>query len=96
MYSNLCCLLLLSGVDFLLRDQEVSLTVIHALRGIHDVQNRDLLSLRYASVLLSKGFFVRPRDVGMIVEIHMRAVSSLLSLTSYSSILYGSVQVIKF
>lgn len=63
-----------SGLDFLLRDQDVSLTVIHALRGIHDVQNEDLLSLRYASVLLSKGFFVRPRDVGMIVEIHMRAV----------------------
>ncbi|KAH6806170.1 hypothetical protein C2S51_031001 [Perilla frutescens var. frutescens] len=63
-----------SGLDFLLRDQEVSLTVIHALRGIHNVQNGDLLSLRYASVLLSKGFFVRPRDVGMIVELHMRAV----------------------
>ncbi|XP_057778024.1 protein virilizer homolog isoform X2 [Salvia miltiorrhiza] len=63
-----------SGVDFLLQDQEVSLTVIHALRGIHDVQNGDLISLRYASALLSRGFFVRPRDVGMIVEIHLRAV----------------------
>ncbi|XP_042045917.1 protein virilizer homolog isoform X1 [Salvia splendens] len=63
-----------SGVDFLLRDQEVSLIVIRALRGIHGVQNGDFISLRYASVLLSRGFFVRPRDVGMIVEMHMRAV----------------------
>ncbi|XP_047976434.1 protein virilizer homolog isoform X3 [Salvia hispanica] len=63
-----------SGLDFLLRDQEVSLIVIRALRGIHGIQNGDFISLRYASVLLSRGFFVRPRDVGMIVEMHMRAV----------------------
>ncbi|KAL8527003.1 hypothetical protein ACS0TY_016029 [Phlomoides rotata] len=63
-----------SGLDFLLRDTELSLTVIHALRGIEDVQNEDLISLRYAYSLLSKGFFCRPKDVGMIFEMHMRAV----------------------
>lgn len=66
-----------AGLDFLLRDTELSLTVIHALRGIKDVQNEDLVSLRYAYVSLSKGFFCRPKDVGMIFEMHMRAVCSV-------------------
>ncbi|KAI3472074.1 hypothetical protein Pfo_029110 [Paulownia fortunei] len=73
-----------SGLDFLLHDPEVSSTIIHALRGIEDDQKEDLLSLRYAYVLMSKGFFCRPKEVGMIVEMHMRAliaVDSLCNLT---------------
>ncbi|GFQ01432.1 hypothetical protein PHJA_002287100 [Phtheirospermum japonicum] len=73
-----------SGLDFLLHDPEVSSTIIHALRGIEDVQKEGLLSLRYAYVLMSKGFFIRPKEVGMVVEMHMRAliaVDSLCKLT---------------
>ncbi|KAK6131594.1 hypothetical protein DH2020_034608 [Rehmannia glutinosa] len=76
-----------SGLDFLLHDPEVSSTIIHALRGIENVQKEDLLSLRYAYVLMSKGFFIRPKEVGMIVEMHMRAliaVDSLCKLTPHT------------
>ncbi|KAL7137266.1 hypothetical protein ABFS83_10G080600 [Erythranthe nasuta] len=69
-----------SGLDFLLHDPEVSSTVIHALRGIEDVRNDDLLSLRYAYVLMSKGFFCRPKEVGMVMKMHMRALISIDSL----------------
>ncbi|PIN17839.1 hypothetical protein CDL12_09499 [Handroanthus impetiginosus] len=73
-----------SGLDFLLHDPEVSSTVIRALRGIEDVQMEDPISLRYASVLISKGFFCHPREVGMIIQMHTRAliaVDSLIKLT---------------
>ncbi|KAK6147265.1 hypothetical protein DH2020_018177 [Rehmannia glutinosa] len=43
-------------------------------------QKEDLLSLRYAYVLMSKGFFIRPKEVGMIVEMHMRALIVVDSL----------------
>ncbi|KAL3642732.1 hypothetical protein CASFOL_013547 [Castilleja foliolosa] len=69
-----------SGLDFLLHDPEVSSTIIHALRGIEDVQKEDLISLRYAYVLMSKGFFIRPKEVGMVVEMHMRALIAIDSL----------------
>ncbi|KAL0309460.1 UNVERIFIED_CONTAM: protein virilizer [Sesamum radiatum] len=62
-----------SGLGFLLHDPEISSTIIYALRGMEDVQKEDALSLRYASVLMSKGFFCRPMEVGMIVEVHMKA-----------------------
>ncbi|KAL0374797.1 UNVERIFIED_CONTAM: protein virilizer [Sesamum radiatum] len=69
-----------SGLGFLLHDPEVSSTIIYALRGMEDVQKEDALSLRYASVLMSKGFFCRPMEVGMIVEVHMKALIAIDSL----------------
>ncbi|GER27313.1 hypothetical protein STAS_03009 [Striga asiatica] len=69
-----------SGLNFLLHDLEVSSTIIHALRGIEDVQKEDLLSLRFAHVLMSKGFFISPKEVGQIVEMHMRALIAIDSL----------------
>ncbi|KAL6507772.1 hypothetical protein OROGR_023967 [Orobanche gracilis] len=69
-----------SGLDFLLHDPEVSSTIIYALRGIEDIQKEDLLPLRYAYVLMSKGFFIRPQEVGMVVEMHMRALIAVDSL----------------
>ncbi|KAK4396587.1 protein virilizer [Sesamum angolense] len=69
-----------SGLGFLLHDPEISSTIIYALRGMEDVQKEDALSLRYASVLMSKGFFCRPMEVGMIVEVHMKALIAIDSL----------------
>ncbi|KAK4414757.1 protein virilizer [Sesamum alatum] len=69
-----------SGLCFLLHDPEVSSTIIYALRGMEDVQKEDALSLRYASVLMSKGFFCRPMEVGMIIEMHMKALIAIDSL----------------
>ncbi|KAL6521192.1 hypothetical protein OROGR_017761 [Orobanche gracilis] len=69
-----------SGLDFLLHDPEVSSTIIYALRGIEDIQKEDLLPLRYAYVLMSKGLFISPKEVGMVVEMHMRALFAVDSL----------------
>ncbi|CAA0831811.1 embryo defective 2016 [Striga hermonthica] len=69
-----------SGLNFLLHDLEVSSTIIHALRGVEGVQKEDLLSLRFAYVLMSKGFFISPKEVGQIVEMHMRALIAIDSL----------------
>ncbi|KAL0346985.1 UNVERIFIED_CONTAM: protein virilizer [Sesamum calycinum] len=63
-----------------LHDPEISSTIIYALRGMEDVQKEDALSLRYASVLMSKGFFCRPMEVGMIIEVHMKALIAIDSL----------------
>ncbi|KAK3028735.1 hypothetical protein RJ639_037758, partial [Escallonia herrerae] len=65
-----------SGLVFLLHDPEIATTVILALRGA-DLKKEESVPLRYASVLISKGFFCHPREVGTIVEIHLRAVNAI-------------------
>lgn len=71
-------MLFFSGVIFLLHYPEVSATVILALRGVDDFNKEDCAPLRYASILISKGFFCRPQDVGLVVEMHLRVVSFVL------------------
>jgi len=66
-----------SGLIFLLNHPELSATIIHALRGGDDVNKEEFLPLRYASILISKGFFCSLQEVGMIVGVHLRVVSSL-------------------
>ncbi|RVW47172.1 hypothetical protein CK203_070194 [Vitis vinifera] len=76
-----------SGLIFLLLHPELSATVILALRGVDDFHKEDCAPLRYASILISKGFFCRPREVGLVVEMHLRvvnAVDRLLSSTPQS------------
>ncbi|KAK3033337.1 hypothetical protein RJ639_034184 [Escallonia herrerae] len=65
-----------SGLVFLLHDPEISTTVILALRGA-DLKKEESVPLRYASVLISKGFFCRPQEVGTIVETHLRGVNAI-------------------
>ncbi|KAK2995796.1 hypothetical protein RJ640_026563, partial [Escallonia rubra] len=65
-----------SGLVFLLHDPEISTTVILALKGA-DLKKEESVPLRYATVLISKGFFCRPREVGTIVETHLRAVNAI-------------------
>ena len=63
----------LAGLVFLLQHPELSSTIIHAFKGDDDVN--DFIPLRYASVLISKGFFCRLRDIGINLEMHLRVVS---------------------
>lgn len=72
----LCTLILFSGLIFLGRDLEVATTIIHALKGVDNWKKEDSISLRHASVLISKGFFCHPREVALIIEMHLKAVSS--------------------
>ncbi|MED6108788.1 hypothetical protein PIB30_027479 [Stylosanthes scabra] len=63
-------------------DPELSSTLIHALRGGHRGNKEDCIPLRYASVLISKGFFCSPQEIGMIVGMHLKVVKAIDSLLS--------------
>ncbi|WCJ34180.1 embryo defective 2016 [Euphorbia peplus] len=65
-----------SGLIFLSHYPELSTTLIDALRG-GDMNKEDCVPLRYASVLMSKGFVCSPREVGIIVEMHLRVVNAI-------------------
>lgn len=72
----MCCFIFLLGLMFLLSDPDISTTIIHALKGANDwKKKKQSASLRYASVLISKGFFCHPQEVGFILEMHLKAVS---------------------
>ncbi|KAL1369387.1 protein virilizer homolog isoform X1 [Arachis hypogaea] len=71
-----------SGLIYLLQDPELSSTLIHALRGGHRGNKEDCVPLRYASVLISKGFFCSPLEIGMIVGMHLKVVKAIDSLLS--------------
>ncbi|XP_059646578.1 protein virilizer homolog [Cornus florida] len=76
-----------SGLIFLLLQPELSTTVILSLKGADDLKKEESVPLPYAFVLISKGFFCRPWEVGMIIETHLRvvnAVDRLLTSTCYS------------
>ncbi|XP_043719818.1 protein virilizer homolog [Telopea speciosissima] len=66
-----------SGLIFLLLQPEVTATVILTLEGVEDMNKEDCIPLRYASVLISKGFYCRPQEVGMITEMHLRVVNAI-------------------
>ncbi|XP_023749137.1 protein virilizer homolog isoform X2 [Lactuca sativa] len=63
-----------SGLMFLLLDPELSTTVILALKG-SDSKIQESIPLRYASVLISKGFFCRPREIGVVLKTHLRVMN---------------------
>ncbi|KAJ7957710.1 Embryo defective protein [Quillaja saponaria] len=71
-----------SGLIFLLQHPELSAALIHALKGGHDVNKGDCAPLRYASVLISKGFFCGPQELGMIIGMHLRVVNAIDRLLS--------------
>ncbi|CAI9097590.1 OLC1v1034059C1 [Oldenlandia corymbosa var. corymbosa] len=66
-----------SGLTFLLSDPEVLTTIIRALRGADDWNVEESASRRYASILMSRGFFCHPQEVGVIVETHLKAISAI-------------------
>lgn len=71
-----------SGLIFLLSDPDVSVTVIYALKGAADWRREESLSARYASVLISKGFFCRLPEIGFVVEIHLKLIQAIDRLIS--------------
>ncbi|KAK4362634.1 hypothetical protein RND71_017875 [Anisodus tanguticus] len=73
-----------SGLIFLGRDPEVATTIIHALRGADNWKKEESISLRHASVLISKGFFCHPRDVALIIEMHLKAINAIDRLATSS------------
>lgn len=64
-----------TGLVFLLQHPDLSSTMIDAFRGTDDVN--ECVPLRYASVLISKGFFCRLLDVGINLEMHLRVVNAV-------------------
>ncbi|KAF2323825.1 hypothetical protein GH714_042410 [Hevea brasiliensis] len=66
-----------SGLIFLSQHPELSTTLIDALRGSGNISKEECVPLRYASILLSKGFVCSPREVGIIVEMHLRVVNAI-------------------
>ncbi|KAL3755539.1 hypothetical protein ACJRO7_002572 [Eucalyptus globulus] len=80
-------LLCQSGLLFLAHQPELSSTIVHCLKGGDSTRKEDCLPLRYASILLSKGFFCGSEEVGMILEMHLRVVNAidhLLTCTPHS------------
>ncbi|XP_076952954.1 protein virilizer homolog [Bidens hawaiensis] len=63
-----------SGLMFLMLDPELSTTVIHSLKG-PDLSTQESIPLRYASVLISKGFFCHPHEIGIIMKTHLRVMN---------------------
>ncbi|XP_022765793.1 uncharacterized protein LOC111310578 [Durio zibethinus] len=70
------------GLVFLLHQPELTATLIHALKGADAMNKEDCVPLRYASVLISKGFTCSPLEVGIIVETHLRVVNAIDRLLS--------------
>ncbi|KAK8715597.1 hypothetical protein V6N13_042928 [Hibiscus sabdariffa] len=73
-----------SGLVFLLHQPELTATLIHALKGVDTMNKEECVPLRYASVLIAKGFTCSPREVGIIVETHLRVVNAIDRLLSAS------------
>ncbi|GAB2286472.1 hypothetical protein Dimus_020871 [Dionaea muscipula] len=69
-----------SGLVFLLHHPELSRTVTRALKGAADINKEECIPLRYAYSLISNGFFCRPQEIGLNVEMHLRVVNSIDSL----------------
>ncbi|XAR56054.1 hypothetical protein NMG60_11036351 [Bertholletia excelsa] len=66
-----------SGLVFLLLHPELSATVILALKGADVLKKEEPIPLRYASVLISKGFVCHPEDIATIVDTHLRVVNAI-------------------
>ncbi|XP_021852766.1 protein virilizer homolog [Spinacia oleracea] len=74
-----------SGLVFLLQHPDLSSTIIRAFKGDDNVTK--FIPLRYAYVLVSKGFFCHLQEVGTNLEMHLRvvhAVDRLLTSTPCS------------
>nr|CAD1833153.1 unnamed protein product [Ananas comosus var. bracteatus] len=69
-----------SGLSFLLVQPEATELLILAFQDGEDISKTECMTLRQATVLLSKGFFCRPQEVGMIIELYLRVVTAVSRL----------------
>lgn len=65
-----------SGLSFLLSQPEATELIVLSLQDDKDMNKTECITLRHAFVLLSKGFFCRPQEVGMITELHLKVGSA--------------------
>ncbi|CAN6304538.1 unnamed protein product [Urochloa humidicola] len=65
-----------SGLSFLLSQPEATELIVLSLQDAENMNKSECITLRQAFVLLSKGFFCRPQEVGMITELHLKVGSA--------------------
>lgn len=65
-----------SGLSFLLSQPEATELIVLSLQDAENMNKTECITLRQAFVLLSKGFFCRPQEVGMITELHLKVGSA--------------------
>ncbi|KAL6662063.1 hypothetical protein ACP70R_001447 [Stipagrostis hirtigluma subsp. patula] len=63
-----------TGLSFLLSQPEATELIVLALQDAETTNKAECITLRQAFVLLSKGFFCRPQEVGMITELHVKVI----------------------
>ncbi|XP_078432538.1 mRNA methyltransferase EMB2016 isoform X2 [Wolffia australiana] len=71
-----------SGLLFLLCQPEATAALVLSLQGMEESEKADYVTLRHAAVLMSKGFFCRPEEIGMIAEVHLRVAGTIDMLLS--------------
>ncbi|KAL6842285.1 hypothetical protein ACP4OV_027933 [Aristida adscensionis] len=65
-----------TGLSFLLSQPEATELIVLSLQDAETINKAECITLRQAFVLLSKGFFCRPQEVGMITELHLKVGSA--------------------
>ena len=70
---------LFPGLSFLLSQPEATELIVLSLQDAENVNKAECITLRQAFVLLSKGFFCRPQEVGIITELHLKVVCAVAS-----------------
>ncbi|KAF8084458.1 hypothetical protein N665_0716s0007 [Sinapis alba] len=66
-----------TGLSFLLHHSQLTATIIESLKGSVDLNKEECVPLRYASVLISKGFTCSLLEIGINLEVHLRVVSAV-------------------
>ncbi|KAL1211757.1 virilizer-like protein [Cardamine amara subsp. amara] len=66
-----------TGLSFLLHHPQLTATIIKSLKGSVDLNTEECVPLRYASILISKGFTCSLLEIGINLEMHLRVVSAV-------------------
>uniref|UniRef100_A0A1J3J7R8 Virilizer N-terminal domain-containing protein n=1 Tax=Noccaea caerulescens TaxID=107243 RepID=A0A1J3J7R8_NOCCA len=66
-----------TGLCFLLHHSQLTATIIQSLKGSVDLNKEECVPLRYASVLISKGFTCSLLEIGINLEVQLRVVSAV-------------------
>ncbi|ESQ49495.1 hypothetical protein EUTSA_v10019873mg [Eutrema salsugineum] len=66
-----------TGLSFLLHHSQLTATIMQSLKGSVDLNKEECVPLRYASVLISKGFTCSLLEIGINLEVHLRVVSAV-------------------
>lgn len=61
----------------MLHHSQLTATIIQSLKGSVDLNKEECVPLRYASVLISKGFTCSLLEIGINLEVQLRVVGSI-------------------